>query len=507
MFKNISSWIKENCVFLSIFISVTLLIFMQSYFFGAYISPDSTNYLRAAQSLRDGYGFRMNAAAGDTESYFSVWPIGYPAMIAFVSKITNTEIYLSSKILSAVILTIIFMMIYIRFRKNAWLYALIGVNMGFLRIFYYTWSEQPFILGLIWISFTSIDILESEHIKYHHYISICLASLFLFLSRYIGTFSIGIIGILAVYHFAFGILGKKREYIKKAVLLFTIAAIVTGFAIIYFFYNLKYSGYLTGIARAPISDNPFVLFLRLCQAQIVEMENVFYGFFVMSHGIAFTLYILCAIMVFRFLHKNHRTFYRYIPVSAFSFLLIGLLYWLSIVAMRFSAQFDGFGYRLLFPASMLFIWGIFSIIEHYHNMVLERINCGIKRYILTFAIILSLLFPLARPLYNAVFMPDQNNGYQKRHSGIINDLRNVPTHSLVITVMDSEKRNTNFIRPDLFFLKLNQWDLSVIFSSLEQFNEVYLYADWYLVSNEVKRYINSRYNGILDFEEKVVRIK
>ena len=507
MFGKIFSWTKDNCILLSIFVSVALLIFVHSYFFGAYISPDSTNYLRAAQSLRDGHGFHIDAAAGNPNSYFSVWPIGYPAMIALVSVITNTEIYLASKILSIVILLVIFVMLCARFKKNAWLYAFVTLNWGFINIFYYTWSEQPFILGLIWISFAAIDILESERIQYSHYISIFLASLFLFLSRYIGAFSIGIIGIMAIYHLASGISKKSTVYIKKAVLLFTTVIIVTGLVMLYLFLNHKYSGYLTGTKRVPISENPFELFLRLCRAQIIEMENVFSIFFVMSHGIACILYVICATRVFYFFYKKRGTFYKDIPVSVFSFLSIGLLYWLSIVTMRFSSQFDGFSYRLLFPASALFILGIIGIFENCHSELIEKIAIGFRRYFFAVAIVLSLLLSLDRPLYFAFFKPDQNVGYQKRRSSIIEDLRDVPAHSLIITERGI-KTYSRFIRPDLLIQRVNRLqNYDDIFSLIEPSKEVYLYFEWHLISDDIKNDINSRYNGILDFEKKVVRIK
>jgi hypothetical protein len=488
---------------------VALLIFAHSYFFGAYISPDSTGYLRAAQSLRNGYGFRMDAAAGDPSGYFSIWPIGYPAMIALVSVITNTEIYLASKILSIVILLIIFLMLYTRFKKNAWLYAFVAINFGFLNIFYHTWSEQPFILGLIWISFTAIDILESERVQYSHYISICLASLFLFLSRYIGAFSIGVIGILAIYHLIIGISKKTTENIKKAVLLFTTAVIVTGFVILYLFFNHKYNGFVTGMARVPISEDPFVLFLKLCNAQIREMINVFGGFFVMSYSIVFIVYMTCAVVVFRFLNMKRGSFYKYIPIPAFSFLSIGLLYWLSIVAMRFLSQFDGFSFRLLFPASALFILGIINIIENYHSELIEKITFGFRRYFLAVVIVSSLFVPLVRPLYYAVFKPDQNTGYQKMRSGVIEELQGIPAHSLIITHWVGAKEGyTYFIRPDLLVRYNRLQNSDDVFSiMIEPSKEIYLYFDWHLISDDIKNDMNSRYNGILDFEKKVVRIK
>ena len=513
MFEKVFHWIKDNCILLTIFVSVALLIFAHSYFFGAYIWPDSTSYLRAAQSLRDGYGFRDNAAAGDYSRYFSVWPIGYPAMIAFVSIITNTEIYLASKILSIVILLIVFIMLYVRFKKTAWLYGFIAINLGFLNIFYYTLSEQPFILGLIWLSFMVTDILESKRIKYSLYISIGLASLFLFITRYIGAFSIGIIGLTAIYHLVIGISKKRIENIKSALLLLTTAGIVAGFMILYLFLNYKYSGFVTGGARNPISENPFVLFLQLCIAQINEMQNVFGVFFRVSTGMACILYMICAVICFRFLYIKRGSFCIYIPKPAFSFLSIGLLYWLSIVIMRFSFRFDDFSFRLLFPASALFTIGVIEIIEKYHSELIEKITRegGGKKYILAVIIVVSLLSTLARPLYNAVFEPDMNVGYTKLRSGILNELQNVPAHSLVIvTNLVHREYYVNFMRIDLLYM-WNQLSspesTDKLLASIEQYKDVYLYTDWNSVSDEVKEVINSRYNGSLGFEKKLIRIK
>jgi hypothetical protein len=507
MSNKILLWIKTNCILLSIFISVVLLIFVQSYFIGVYISPDSINYLKSAQALRDGYGFRVNTAAGDMGSYFSIWPIGYPVMIAFISLITNTEIYLASKILSVIILAIIFTMVYTKFKKNAWLYAFIAVNYGFLQIFYYTWSEQPFILGLIWISFAAISILNSRGIRYSHYINICLASLFLFLSRYIGAFSIGVIGLMAIYYFTIGISKKSTENIKKAGLLISTMVIVSAVVILYLLNNLEHSGFLTGMARRPISENTFILFLILCKAQIIEMQNTFSVFFMMSYGIVCVVYIICAIIIFRFLYIKQSTFYEFIPRPAFSFFTIGLLYWFSIVAMRFSASFDLFSYRLLFPASALFIFGIITIIENRYSELIKKINKGLRTYIVSTIIVLSLFSPLLDPLYNVVIKRESIAGYQKIRSDIIEDLLDIPAHSLVI--INSGYRvgsYSNFIRSDLFVKELRLQSADEVFSIVEQSKEVYLYFDWDLVSDEIKTDLKSRYNDISTLE-KLIRIQ
>ncbi|MHB9293385.1 hypothetical protein Holit_02506 [Hollandina sp. SP2] len=475
--RKILMWLDKNILIAGIFLCAALLIFVQSYWFGAYISPDSTNYLRAAQSLRDGYGLYVNAAAGDTGTYFSIWPIGYPAMIALVSLVTGTEIYLASKILSIIILAAICGMFCFRFRETAWVYALIVTNLGFLQIFWYTWSEQPFILGLIWISFSAADILNSEHIRLSHYVSICLASLLLFFSRYIGAFSVGVIGILAVYYLFLGISRQKKEHIKKALLLTTVMFIVAVAIVVYLYTNKLKSGYMTGMERIPITEHPLVLFIKLCKACLDEIRNVFYSFFRLSYGLTIILCIISVICCSYF--RLHIRFRRYISVQAVSLLIIGLLYWCSIVAMRFSANFDSFSYRLLFPASALFFLGIVSIILTYKDAWIYKINSTSLKYIL-FIIILASLFSYSLPAIHNIYKHEGNiNGYAKIRADIVKELLPIPSGSLVITRGGFKESYVKFIRPDLIMITLT-WPLPIerYQSEIDQAEGVYVYLDW-----------------------------
>jgi hypothetical protein len=520
MLKNLFLWIHDNIILVATFVSVALLIFAQSYFLGAYISPDSTNYLRAAQALRDGYGLHVNAAAGDSKTWFSIWPAGYPAMIAFVSLITRTEIYLASKILSVVILAFIFIILYRRFKKHAWMYALIAVNLGFLQIFYYTWSEQPFILGLLWLSFAALDIVESDTIKVHYYISITLSALWLFFSRYIGAFSAGAIGLLALLFLISGIRQKKRENVKKAILLFAAAAFASAIMAAYLFCNYKNAGFFTGTERLPITDHPLALFVQLCKAQIIEMQNVFMTFFKINYGIAFVLYIACAVVVFRFIHRSRRAFYTRIPVIALLFLSIGLLYWIAIVVMRFSAQFDDFTYRLLFPASALFSLGIISLIHSRYSGLIEKLTQagnGFRSFCIAVFIALSIASYTAKPVYNvgkAVYkhQPQSIKSYRAIRSEILDDLSSVPSQSIVISHWSTKERYANFMRPDILMVSLkwppkSQDQISSLFHHAEA---VYVYTDWSVLDNTSKDEIYSflaHYAPDAETGKKLIRIK
>ncbi|MDR1527478.1 MAG: hypothetical protein LBS46_07410 [Dysgonamonadaceae bacterium] len=523
--REIGRWLDDNCLIVCIFISTAFLIFVQSYWLNTYISPDSTHYLRAAQSLLNGHGLYVNTAAGDTATYFSMWPIGYPAMIALVSLVTGAEVYLASKILSVIFLAILCTLFYFRFKKTAWVYALIVTNFGFLQIFWYTWSEQPFILGLVWISFAIMDIVASKRIQFRHYISLCLASLFLFFSRYIGTFSIGVIGLLAGYYLIAGISKAKKEYIKKSVLLIGAALIAATVIIAYLYINKTKGGYITGMERIPTVEHPLRVFMLLCISSLMEIRNVFYSFFAMNYGLLITLSVVGCFLLFRFRTKIK----RYFSVQAVCFLSIGFLYWCSIVVMRFSAAFDGFDFRLLFPASGLLFLGIVSLILNYRSAWVKKINSTCIKYVLLICISASLFSYSLPEVYSVVkrFYKQEGgitgfnkihtgiiqelsfykqevgiNGYRKIRADIIQELSSVPEKSLVITNWGSKKSYLSFIRPDLFTTH-SIWPLPIeLHSKMEQVERVYIYFDW-----EQLPWDDAFFSPYRESNERVIQIK
>jgi hypothetical protein len=500
----------DSALMLVLFFSVASLIFIQSWFFGAYISPDSTSYLRAAQAIRNGYGFYVNTEAGDAATWFSVWPIGYPALIALVSLLTNTEIYLASKILSVVILSLIHILLYRRFRKTAWVYALVTLNFGFLQIFWYTWSEQPFILGLIWLSFAVTDIIKEERITWLRTASVGFSSLLLFLSRYIGAFSVGVIGLLVLYYLFAGISRHKRESVKKAVSLSIVMALVSAVIIVYLYTNYTQSGYFTGAKRVRLSSiEALLLFPQLFKAQILEMRNVFYVFVDIRYVASFGLYIFCALSVFKIFHQGKGMYRQRIPVAALSFLAIGVLYWCSIVAMRFSAYFDSFSFRLLFPASALCWLGVTSIImRNYGDCIINKTSKTLTRSLVSIALVLSLGSHIVTDWANEDFKNGNIRGYTEIRSDIVNDFAQVPSSSIIISDW-SGGGYFNFIRPDLLMVppaSLVSED-KTFSHSLDKYEHIYIYAvdDW--INGKGYESLRSVFSPYLNTGEKLVKIK
>jgi hypothetical protein len=498
----------DSALLLVMFFSVALLIFTQSWLFGVYISPDSTNYLRAAQALRNGYGFYVNAEAGDTTTWFSIWPIGYPALIALVSLLTNTEIYVASKILSIAILAIIYLILYCRFKKTAWAYALVTLNFGFLQIFMFTWSEQPFILGLIWTSLAVSDIIKAERITWRHAVNIGFSSLLLLFSRYIGAFSVGILGLLVLYYLVTGISRHEQKNSRKAIVLCIVAAFVSAVIIAYLYTNYTKSGYFTGTERVSLSAiEVLMLFPQLCKAQITEMRNVFYSFIDIHYVASFGLYALCAVVCFKLFYQWKGKYHAHIPVAAFSFLAIGILYWCSIVAMRFSSLFDGFYYRLLFPASALCSLGVISIIlHHYGDWINNKTSKPLIRCLAAIAIVLSLFSHALSDWANSNFKSGNLRGYTEIRADLINDFIQIPASSVIICEW-GEVSYIRFIRPDLLIVYPALAFDQTFPSLLEQYENVYVYAisDWADAQKYEQLYpVLSQYR---DSNKKLVKIK
>ena len=112
-----------SCEIFMLSFSVYLIIYEIYYAYceNIFISPDSGNYLREATALVNGYGFNVSGPAG-TYSWFSNWPIGYPCLIALVALLTGQNVYLSSKILSILLVIAGMLFFYKYFKKKAWIF-------------------------------------------------------------------------------------------------------------------------------------------------------------------------------------------------------------------------------------------------------------------------------------------------------------------------------------------------------------------------------------------------
>ena len=379
---------RQDWYLLIIFIMMAIAIVVKSYFNpDGYLSPDSTNYLKLAENLIEGKGYYVSAygTTGQDREFFAVWPVGYPTLIFLTAKLTGLSVFLASKFLNIILIGVILGIFRFLFKHNAYVYGLIFLFSAYIEIFSYTWSETLFITALVWFATSIYLFIKNPKRVTLLYFSIMMASLLLFMSRYIGAFSFGLIGLLGLYY---GLVKKDRI---KAMALIGIALVNIGIMILYLYHNYTETGFPTGMKRIPSPETNLQLFYMLLKALISEILIP-----IPSMSIKAIIIFAVQIPIFGFLLWKYRNSMLATNSSAnqqfntlsFVFAAIGVVYLFFIILMRWMTQFDGFSYRLLAPGSFLLFVGIIFFIQQRGT---KQFFNAFKVFLLLFAVLSYLL--------------------------------------------------------------------------------------------------------------------
>lgn len=486
MGQNIFARRNGFAIRVSIFVAAVVCIVSFSYLFGYRISPDSCGYLREAQTLVDGNGMHHDFAAGDPDSWFTWWPVGYPALIAFCSLLFRVPVLLASVILSIVILGSVFLLYWKRFKGTSWAFCLLFVTPFSLIIFSQTWSEQPFILGLVSFCFIFSDIMECRTLKVRNFVLLTLSASLIILSRYIGCFITGILWMGVAIQFLIYIKGQKRDNAKAAMGLFLSAIVTSVLAFGYMFLNVVKCGYATGLERFPAPESIFALLKMLLYSTLAEFQNNLY---ISSNAIILPVLFLCAWAIARRSRKmNYKKLIRFAEENVLSlcFCGVGLIYYVLIVYSRFTTYFDGLGFRLLQPASILIASGVLSYLvktKAGRNICNTIVNH--KKY--TVAVIVFFICSIIDPiqLFKSV---RTGESYAKMEHDFLLKYQDIPSGSCVLWA----PYNINFIRPDLLCYVPLISPCPQNLSELEEFCAKY--GAVFLDVEETRKQINNNYH-------------
>ena len=342
---------------LLLFVTICINIYVRAYIKGVYISADSAGYLREAVNLANGYGFNYDGMAG-MDSWFANWPILYPAMIALVILVTGTNAYLASKILSMIIVGFILLVLYIFFRKDAWVYSLCLTNIGFLTLTYYTWSEIPFILFLLIFSLVLARIVEEDEVSNKWYPLLGAAGLGGFLIRYYGIYVwivTGLYLLLMINEYR-----KNRDkglYDNKLlgkVFRLGATAFLTGcLSVGYLLLNKLMNGMASGVSRTLWWDDYEKLTNDLIQSLLTEIFNIFsmqipdlIDSYPYSRKVLFLMVVLAGLVWF--IKRNCK---RFTVESVF--LTMAVSYYVIFIGIRYVSSMDSFYFRFFEPATFL----------------------------------------------------------------------------------------------------------------------------------------------------------
>ncbi|GAA0486989.1 hypothetical protein GCM10008986_10530 [Salinibacillus aidingensis] len=262
-----------------------------------------------------------------------------------------------------------------------------------------------------------------------------LAALFMFLMRYIGLIGAGIVGLLGFYY-----LFKKQW--RNMVICWFAGSIPLVLAGLYLLKNYADTGLMTGMERVPSIETPAEFLYMLYEGIMGEMNifstdsNIF-----MQESLIFVL-----LSVFIFIRWKHiKSLFQiqqyHIP---FLFLFTGMVYFIVIVYMRWSAYFDPLGFRLLAPTTLM-VW-LFLV-----GWIAQVKEEAWRRWRSTLIVILgaACLFNIGYKSFTS--LQDATPTYQETISEVEEMYNNLPEDSIVAF----ENIHARYVRPDLQYIKVH----------------------------------------------------
>ncbi len=313
-----------------------------------YMEPDSHIYVRAADNYLNGNGFIAPTSNPDvsSESYLTIFPIGYPIAIVTVCYLTGLDSFVSSKLVNVIFLGFIFILMYHWFGSNSALPACYFCSFSKLEVFSYTLSDGCFLFFLLWMLYLLEKMLSQKKCEVTNTFQLIFCLVAIACLRYAGLayfFYIAcIISVLFVQ--------KKYELVKRL----TVIISVSGLAVVGY---LTYNYSLTG---SPFGDEPRLY--QEAESWSYFLNHFFIGFinefflarnFYRTWDPLFVSLLLLQLLVCFYVFKNRNRLNRYsfqsitirVMISASFFYLVFIFF------MRRLIVFDTFDYRILAPFS------------------------------------------------------------------------------------------------------------------------------------------------------------
>jgi hypothetical protein len=415
---------------------MTKVVFHES----GYLSNDSTNYLFLAQNVLNGHGFYTHSeTAGDgVRVLFSSWPVGYSTLIAVISGALNISVFIASKILNLIFIGLIFFIFRAMSPFNAWVYSLIFFFSSYLEIFSFTWSETGFIFGLTAFSYYLYKHLNEKTNHSYDTAMLILSICFLFVMRYVGAFTIGVLGLLWLY-----LLIWDRAKKKLIIIISIIIAINITFVASYLGFNFIETGLLTGRERVLAPESNYDLLITLLKTLLAEISILVYHprptFIIPA---LFLQIFLCSYYYFK--HKSEFIFTP-APREQFPaykiFFIVGILYISSIVVIRWNFYFNEYSFRLLGPGTFLLYVSLVSFIE----VRLKKIS--FSRFVNIFVILTVVSFILYVPTKTYLRFTQPYSQTLE----LLNQKYNIIPYSSVLAF--EKNKHLKYVRSDLIIKK------------------------------------------------------
>lgn len=307
---------------------------------------------------------------------FTAWPVGYPVMIVLSSEMTGLEVFWASKILNLFLIGLGMMLLRCVSKQHAYLLSSAYCTYTLLAVYTYTWSEAPFNLGCLLLTYLLTQLYVDNKTN-RTTVLLFLTGAFLFLTRYIGFISFGIIGLAALYFWF-------HKQLSTSLKLFTAAFSLCLMASLYFYINYYFTGSFSGGDR--LADRETIDDFLIKQAYGIANEF----FLVKKHyasGPPDLLFFItlavqsAAIGAILFLLRddwgnvNYRDKDKIFPRLCF---IVAGVYFIILFLLRAISPFDPLDFRLLSPSVFLTLIALLFYLSalptsHKHKNTIEAV--------------------------------------------------------------------------------------------------------------------------------------
>jgi hypothetical protein len=363
-----------------IFIVIIIRIYGEETHF---LSFDSNYYLEVSQNIINGNGAYVYFKGKDgnlEKTFFAIWPLGYPFAIVLTSILTSLNVFLASKLINfLVIISIIYLFNKIR-PNNYYILLLVFCSYNSLEVFSYSWSEGLSVGLLFYYCYILSSYLEKK--SFSKLILLLFLLIFSFLTRYIGAFLLLVNLIL---------------YLKyKNFKLIIVSIITTFFIIFYLWNNFQLTGYITGLQRINtdiISYKSIIISFFKSLFNLVNILRNFSSFQDKTFYFTSLFQIFFFALIYLKLKNNFKIFIGLNKnIFLFNFILILVVYSISILFFTIIGAVSVFDYRTTFPIYFI-VWFIllYLLTDEKYSLVFLKI----RSYILIL-FLFSLFFNLPK---------------------------------------------------------------------------------------------------------------
>jgi len=213
-----------------------------------------------------------------------------------------------------------------------------------------------------------------------------LSALLLFMSRYIGAFSFGLIGLLGLYY---GVVKKEK---LKSITLIGIAVINIGIMVVYLYHNYIETGFPTGMQRTPSPETNLQLLIMLIKALIAESVISIHRYSTQAVVLFIVQIFLFGFLIWKYsknkIIKDNNQINGLMMLS-YVFGAVGLTYLFFIILFRWITHFDDYTFRLLGPGSFLIFIALLNFLQQKYS---TRFFDKAKYVLIAFGLFSYLLF-------------------------------------------------------------------------------------------------------------------